>query len=176
MESTRIAAWLALCFFFVVLQASGQEPSDKPKPKVEFRWLESQPIPGVTEEKGIRTSCGDELSYLHKQPILTNMDVAEVRLSKIDVRQDGILQEQFMIHFHLTAEGRQILAATCGKSGDKLLAVVIDGTYRGAPYFLKSRDASNFVPFAGYFSSKPMVERIVAAFGGVAPGNQPVGK
>jgi len=33
----------------------------------------------------------------------------------------------------------------------------------GCPYYLKSRDETTFAPFAGYFSSKEQVDRVVEA-------------
>lgn len=170
---TRGALWLALCSV-VVAGAFGDEPPARPKAKVEFRWLESKPIPGVTEENGIHISESDVLSYPHKQPILTNEDIVEVRVSKTEFNRSGGLATDhtlvhYMLHFHLTQAALDKLAATCGKSGDKMLVASIDGRKWGAPYYLKSRDKANFVPYAGLIPSKSEVKRILAAFPATRP-------
>ena len=51
--TTRILVALAVgstC----VLSVRSEEPPDKPKVKVELRWVEARLIQGVTEEKGKR--------------------------------------------------------------------------------------------------------------------------
>jgi hypothetical protein len=160
----QIALWLAACSF-VVPGVLGEEPAVRPKVKIEFRWLEAKPISGVTEVKGIHTSERDELSYPHMKPILTNEDVVEVGVSKIEFNKStGLGSELFTLHFHLTKKAHEKLAANCGETGDKMLAAFIDGTYRGAPYYLRSRDESSFVPYAGGLTLKADVERIVEAF------------
>lgn len=144
--------------------ATAEEPAAKPQSQVEFRWLEDKPIAGVTDEKGISISETGELSYPHKKPILTKEDITEVRVTKTTFNQSTGLRDQYTLSFHLTKSARKKLADTCGESGDKMLTAVIDGKHLGTPYYLKSRDEANFVPYAGFFSSKEQVERIVASF------------
>lgn len=157
---TRMALGVALCGTGISATFA-DEPPAKVKAKVEFRWLENKSIPGLTEEKGIQTSETDELSYPHLEPILTNVDIAEVRVSKVKL---GTLGDQFTLNFELTKEARKKLADSCGPSGDKMLAAMVDGKYRGSPYYLKSRDEATFVPYAGFFQSQEQVDPIVAAF------------
>lgn len=147
----------------VISVALGQERPAKPTAQVEFRWVECKPINGVTEEKGIRTSCGNTLSFLHTKPILTNVNVAETRLSKHDLSGIGFPGEHFMIAFYLKKQAKQKLIAACGDHPTRLLAILIDGKYRGAANFQKSKVA-DFVPYAGYISSRADAERIVKAF------------
>lgn len=170
---TRGAGWLALCSV-VVAGALGDEPPARPKARVEFRWLESKPIPGVTEEKGIHVSESDVLSYPHKKPILTNEDIVEVRVSKTDFSRSGGLATDrtlvhYMLHFHLTPAALGKLAENCGKSGEKMLTASVDGRHCGAPFYIRSRDKANFVPYAGFFTSKSEVKRILAAFPAIPP-------
>ena len=149
----------------VVAVAAAQAPTAQPpaKPKVEFRWLEDKPVNGVTQDKGIRTSCGDELSYPHKMPVLTGDAVVRSRVSKITVSAATNPQDMFMVHFELTADAKAKLAADCGPGGTGLLAVYVDGKYWAAAYF-QDRTKATFEPFAGYFTSSAEVERITGAF------------
>ena len=165
----------ALPILFVVVVAAAAMAQDSAPPqkasqsetkpvKVGFFWGEAKPVPGVTEEQGIVWGESGELLYLHKQPVLTNKDVVRVEFSKTVFGVGAIANEQFTVRFHLTREARKRLAETCGPSGDKMLAAVVDGRRCGNPYYLKSRDESDFVPFAGMLSSKAIVDRIVATF------------
>lgn len=161
-----------LCVVIVAAVAKAQDsapqsPTPQPAAKpirVEFYWGESRPVPGLTAEKGIAWNESGGMLYLHKQPILTNSDVTKVDVHKTVFGGNVIPSEQFTIYFQLTREARKRLAETCGPSGDKVLAAFVDGQHGGNPYYLKSRDESSFVPFAGMFSSKAMVDRVVATF------------
>ena len=100
-SQTRIALWLAVCSLVVSL-ASGQEPADKSKPKIEYRWMEKFYIKGVTEEREIYASENiREQWFLHKQPL------------------------------GLTKEVNRKVAAELEEGGTKRLAVVVDGRYQG---------------------------------------------
>lgn len=157
--NVRIALGLAACWVCVP-SVVGQEPPEKPKAKVEFRWLESKQIPDLTEEKGIRTTCGDQLSYLHKQPIFSNQDVAETRLRQHDL--EGPLGVQFSVELHLTEEAKKKLATACDDNRAKLLAIIVDGKYLSSWYFDPSK-RTEFLPWAGYIRSKSEAEGIVEA-------------
>lgn len=159
--STRMAFWLVLCSI-IVPSAVGDEPALRRKATVEFRWLEIRPIKDVTEEKGIRTTCGNELSFLHKKPILTGQDVASAQLRRHDLRANG-LGVLFDVELHLTQDARQKLKMELGDNGGKELAVVIDGTYWGATSFKDKSMIDKNIPYAGFFSLKSEAERIVEA-------------
>ena len=146
-----------------VLTVRSEDSPDKPKVKVEFRWVEARLIQGVTEEKGIRLSCAETLSYQHKKPILTGADVTEARLTKYDFSANGIPGEQFTVAFLLTKEARQKLAADCEEVQARMLTVVIDGRNWGAWNVSKS-NAAAFVPCAGFIPSRETAERIIMAF------------
>jgi hypothetical protein len=161
MASVRLGVLLLLGMICVRAAFAAESPAP-PKAKVEFHWLEDRPIPGVTEEKGIHTSETDELSYPHLKPILTNEDITSVRVTTTKFGVGATASEQYLLDFQLTKEARQKLAESCGPTGDKTLAAMIDGGYHGCPYYLKSRDETTFAPFAGYFSSKEQVDRVVA--------------
>jgi hypothetical protein len=156
----------------IAISAAGQEtppaPAARPAVKVEFFWAETEPVPGVTVEKGVVWNESGGMLYLHTQPILTNKDVAEVKVTKT-VFGGSMPMELFTVHFHLTKEARKKLAASCPADGDGLLPVKIDGRQFGTPYYLKSRDEASFVPFAGFLTSKETVDRIVATFAPAKP-------
>lgn len=161
MARSRIVVWLVMlvtpCASLVV---AGEEPLPEAKAKVEFRWLEGKPTPGLTEDRGISISEDDRLFYPHRKPILTNADVSEIDVSKIDFPTGP----HYTVQFHLTKAARKKLAESCGESGEKMMVAIIDGRTRGAPFYLKSRDEANFVPCAGMFPSKAEVEPVIAAF------------
>lgn len=153
-----VSIMTALVMILITSQAGA---ADRPTVKVEFRWAENEPIPGLTEDKGIRLSCGKELTYLHKAPILTNQDVAKAQLKYTDLRRNG-LGELYSIDLHLTDNAIQKLAMA--KVGNrKLLVVVVDGRPLSAWMCDKSKLAE-FVPRAGFLSKKAEAERIVDAF------------
>jgi hypothetical protein len=156
---TRIALNLAACLAFVTAVV-GQEPPAKPKAKVEFRWLEKRPIQDVTEDKGIPITCGGELAYLHKTPILFGNDVTKAHLRKHDFTVGGLPFDLFSIQFDVTDEAKLKLAAASGGERLKLVAIVVDGKYLGASYF-KADKITEFAPSAGFISSRIEAERIV---------------
>lgn len=146
----------------IVPPALGQEPAVRPAVKIQYFWGESQPIAGVTEDKGVVWTESGDLLYLHKQPVLTNKDIVKVEVNKMVLGSDGM--DLFTVKFHLTKEARKRLAETCGPSGNKMLAAKINGFPLGNPNYAKSRDESQFTPFAGLIPSKDLADRIVATF------------
>jgi hypothetical protein len=154
----RIEFLLAVCA--IPLPGSADEGTpDRPKAQVAFHWLEDQPIPGVTEDEGIRTTCGEELSYLHTEAILTGRDVARTELKEHDFSSAGLPGKMYTVDLHLTPAARERLAAVAG-NGQKWLAVMVDGAYQGAWVFEKTQSAT-FKPMAGFLSSREAAERIV---------------
>jgi hypothetical protein len=149
---------LAVCAIPVSGTADEFAP-DRPKAQVAFRWLEDRPVPEVTWAEGICTTCGEELSYLHKEAILTGRDVARTELREHDFSSAGLPGKMYSVNLHLTPAAREKLAAAAG-DGQKWLAVMVDGAYQGAWVFEKSQSAE-FVPTAGFLSSKVEAERIV---------------
>jgi hypothetical protein len=136
---------------------------DKPaKVTVEFRWLEHNFSKGVTEEKGIQTTCGDELSYPHKVPILTNSDVA-VATAKNHGAVMGLNGDHYLVTFMPTKEAREKLAKEFGERSYRELAVFVDGKYWGTAVYRKP-DAATFAPQAGFIKDAALVDRIVATF------------
>ena len=131
--------------------------------KVEFFWLESQPIEGLTQAKGFQISCDpDDLAYAHLKPVLTSRDVAGTKMTNSDFKVNGLPGDHFMINFELTKEAREALIAGCGDLPAKSLAVFADGKYWGLSYFRKA-EADKFSPHAGFISSRITAERIVKA-------------
>jgi hypothetical protein len=157
---SRIVAGVVACSACVA--ADGQEPLPKPKAKVEFRWMEQKPVEGLTEDRGTVVSCGPVLWYLHKESILTNRDVAGAALRETDLR-DRNQGVHYTVELRLTGDAKKKLVAACGGRERGLLAVLIDGEYRGVGNFQKVK-ADEFVSWAGAFTSKAEAERIVATF------------
>jgi hypothetical protein len=155
------SAMLALCL--TVSPGAVQAPPAQPKAgaKVEFRWLEPHPVKGLTEATGLRTTCGEELSYPHKVPVLTNTDVLAAGF-ETHAAVMGVPGDHYLVTFDLTDKARKKLVAASGEPV-KELAVFVDGKYWGAAPFRKAKAAA-FLPQAGYFRSKPDAERIAATF------------
>jgi len=156
----RAALWLVACSVVVTSTLRGEPPA-QPKAKVEFRWLAAKPVKGVTEEKGIQTTCGPELMYPYTKPVLTNADVAGTTLTKHDFSKSG-LGELYTVEFRLTDAARATLVKEAGDQPTMELAVFVDGRYSGAWYFRKV-EAARFTPLAGFMRSKAEAERIVEA-------------
>ncbi len=157
----RIAVLIAACGC-LLFSASADEPVENGRARVEFRWLESAPIEGVTTAEGIQTTCGDELSYPHLEPILTNDDVARAELKEYDFSASGLPGPQFSVSLHLTEAARQTLIESRGDAPDGMLAIFVDDRYWGTGYF-QADEADKFVPFAGFLTSRAEAERIVDA-------------
>ena len=148
---------------YPVSQADKAEKKAKTKTDgihIEFRWLEKRSIQGVTEDKAIPITCGGELAYLHKTPILFGNDVTKAHLRKHDFTVGGLPFELFSIQFDVTDEAKLKLAAASGGERLKLVAIVVDGKYLGASYF-KADKITEFAPSAGFISSRIEAERIV---------------
>jgi len=147
--------------FTLLASAPAQEPA-QPKARVEFRWLEAKPVKGLTQEKGIQTTCGDELSYPHLVPALTNKDVALTVLKNHDFSAAGLPGDHFTVTFHLTGPAKQALVAACRDKQGGVLAIYAEGRYWGTANFQKAR-ADDFAPSAGFIPSRAEAERIAAA-------------
>lgn len=154
---TRMALGLAV----IVPAAFARVGPPNPKAKIEFRWLEGRAVKGLTETKGIQTTCGDARSYPHLQAILTNADLASARFTCTDLSAHGLGREMCMVYFDLTAQAKVKLQAAAGPVKLKELAVFVDGRYWGTAIY-RPADTARFEPFAGMMS-KTEAMRIVAA-------------
>lgn len=143
-------------------RAAADEPAAKPKAKIELRWLEGKAIKGLTQDKGIQTTCGDQLSYPHLKAVLTNKDIAGARMTENDFSKNGLPGTHIMIDFQLTEAARKTLIAEVGAASGKELAVFVDGRYWGTSNFQKA-SAATFAPHCGFINSKELAERIVEA-------------
>jgi hypothetical protein len=158
-QSTFLALWVAANWSTVT--TSGPLLA-KAGAKVEFRWLEPYPVKDLTKDKGLRTTCGPELMYPHKVPVLTNKDILAADFETHNVVM-GIAGDHYLISFHLTDGARKKLTAAVGDEPVKELAIFLDGKYWSTAPFQKAKVAT-YLPQAGYFKSKPDVERIVTSF------------
>src|SRR5262245_31096408 len=129
--------FMLLAFWFAASSSLGlatpnQEPAAKPKPnaKVEFRWLESSPVKDLTEETGLRTTCGPELMYPHKTAVLTNKNIVAAQFDNHGSVM-GLPGDHYLITFHLTEQARKTLGAASGDVPVKELAIFVDGKYWG---------------------------------------------
>lgn len=153
-------AMITLLLFSVESTGHGQAPPANPKAKIEFRWLADEPIKGVTEEKGIRTSCYPELSYPYIKPILTTVDVESTDLHQVDF--SGMGKPQYSVTLKLTEAARKKLATEAGDRPVMVLATYVDGRYAGAG-FLRKGESASFAPSAGFFPDKADADRIIEA-------------
>jgi hypothetical protein len=157
----RIALGLA-AFAAFVPTARGLDPTGG-RPKVEFRWVESKHVPGLTDPTGERLTCGDNWVYLRLKPVLTSKDVARACVIEHDMRANG-LSVMYEVAFFLTDDAKKKLTAACGESPRGLLAVVVDGHSWGMWNFEKAQ-AEKFVPRGGLTTSKTEAKRIAATCG-----------
>jgi hypothetical protein len=164
----RVASLLTSCLLVTVLSA--QEPAAKkaeprPQPVIDFRWLESKQIEGVTQVRGwFKAGCGpDEYMFPHKTPVLTAKDVARAEMCKVDFSSCGLPGEMYMVTFHFTDEAKKKLAAECRDGETRPIAAYVDGRTASQRYIDKSH-AADFVAQYGFISSRTEAERIVAAF------------
>lgn len=120
----KVSLYLAAC---AASLASAQDPAPQPRPRakptIEFRWVESQHTAGLTDAKGIRTSCAPALSFMHSKPALTGDDFARAELRELNHGWSEV-------GFNLTPEAKAKMDAAREHHG-KLLAYVIDGHYKG---------------------------------------------
>lgn len=146
------------------------------KPRVELRWVESQRIDGLTEDKGIQSSCDPKSRvYPHANPalVLTSAEVASASLKHYDFSRSGSSSENYMVTLGLTKAAREKLAASVKGDETRLLTILIDGKYWGLRRYEKDPDkpfvpiqaqAETFVPEVGFFSSRAEAQRLVDAF------------
>jgi hypothetical protein len=145
------------------------------KSNVELRWVEAKQIAGVTEEKGIQTSCDpDSIMYPHKKPalVLTAAEVEHVTLKHFDLSGNGLSSQNYQVTLHLTRAAREKLAASYEGKEMRYLTVLVDGKYWGLRRYEKVDKpgvppvtlAENFSPDVGYFSSKGEALLMMDAF------------
>src|SRR5262245_32998193 len=118
----RVALCLAVATLCVA--AAPPKPHGKAKARVEFRWVETSRVKGLTEDKGFQSSCApNDLVYPHKKPalVVTAAEVAEVRFTGHKFGE----MEHFMVDVQLTRKARERLAATVEGKQMRLLTVVI---------------------------------------------------
>lgn len=164
--STRIGLCLAAAAAgLTAAPAQVPPPREKApaKARIEFRWLEDAPIKGVTEDKGIQTTCGPELSYPHKTPALTNADLAGVSVKNHDFSRAGLPGDHYVATFTLTADAKKKLAAACAAGQTRWLATYVDGGYWGAAP-VTTGNAETLAPSAGFIPAKDLADRIADAF------------
>lgn len=140
-------------------QSSGKRPATVRKAKVEFRWLEANPVEGLTSQK-VKMSCAeDDYRYAHIKPVLTHTDVAKARMSKLDYPGLGVL---YSVHFRLSRGAQEKLVKACPENEVRMLGVFVDGKDAGAWVF-RPTSVNKFRPMAGFRKSKTWAEQIVAA-------------
>jgi hypothetical protein len=120
----------------IVQAAIADDPPEKGKIKLELRWAEFRPIPGVTEEKGEPFGEGNgPLYYLHKKPALTIKAVAEAyRGGTLEVA-NGIKVHEAVLR--MTDEAKMDLTLMPEVKAKKPLMIVINGK-GGSGYFVES--------------------------------------
>lgn len=170
----RLVQAMAMCLAGLAT-APGQDAPARPKAKVELRWLETKRVEGLTEDEGFQASDDPkDLVYPHKRAalVLTSAEVSEARLTKLDLRKNG-LGVQHTVTLHLTEEARAKLAATVDGKGMRLITVSVDGKYWGVRRYEKDPEkggvpagarAATFLPDVGYFSSEAEAQRLMDAF------------
>ena len=154
------------------LPAQKQTPA-KPEIKVELRWAEFKPVPGVTEDKGVPFGEGDApLIYYHKQAVLTNEDIAEARLeAEFTVGTGDTAMKLHSVNLYFTKEGKQKLAKSGEPGKKKLLGTLLDGRDTST-FYVDVADLSKFVQPVGFYAKKD-AERIVQ---GIKPPAVPAAK
>jgi hypothetical protein len=173
MRSSRIVLALVVCGLGVS-GAGAAEPA-KPAVKVEFRWVESKYIEGVTEKNGFQSSCDPKsVVYPHKKPalVLTPADVTGVTMKQLGAFPGGVPSEHYMVDFALTKKARDALIAACGPERARELTITIDGRNWGVHRYDRTENklvpeqcrAATFAPGVGFFSSKAEAQRLVDAF------------
>lgn len=141
-------------------------PAAKSRIKIELHWAEFKHQPGVTDEKGFPFGEGNAPPYfLHKQAVLTNEDIADVRVGGGQVELAG--QKLHTVNLLLTNEGKQKLANSAASVKAKLLCSVIDGRHNGAAFYVDFQDLSNFSYFLA-FRPKAEAESLAASINAAA--------
>ena len=155
-----LPCWLALSCVLGVLPINlAAWESAQEKARVEFRWLASKHVQGLTSPKKLQTTCGGGYRYAHIKPVLTHIDVANAYMDNIDYPTLGIL---FRVTFDLTPEAKEKLTKSCSTDDCRLLGAFIDGEYCGARCF-RRKEAAKCQPSAGFRKSKTWAIRIVNA-------------
>jgi hypothetical protein len=99
------------------------EPLDKSAVKVEFRLAEANPGEGLIEATVVG---GSRTVFLHREPFLTNQDIAEARVV-LNERDEPSVEVRFVL-----AAQQKIRDATEAHRG-KPLAILVDGRVVTAP-------------------------------------------
>ncbi len=168
---------LVLVAYFITIPALfGQDPPEKPKIKVELRWVERTHVEGLTAEKGFVKGYdpSKDTVYPHKKPalVLTKTEVSEARLHTQDYSKSG-LGIKYMVELRLTEKARNDLADSFEGNEMRLLTVLADGKHWGLHRYEKDKSkesvpvqarAETFAPTVGYFSSKSEAQRLVDVF------------
>jgi hypothetical protein len=96
-------------------------PDDKPAVKIEFRLAEREPAAGLQEATVEGTT---EKVYLHKEPGLTNEDIAEARVAT---------EGRPVVELTFTDKGKEKVAKLTGDHQGKPIAILVDGKVIAAP-------------------------------------------
>lgn len=134
--------------------------ADPPKPlKVEFRWLETKSVEGLTEKTGNPISCGGSDYFPHLKPVLTADDVTGNSRTHIDLGGAG---KQYAVGFTLSKEARAKLVKECGDDDGRWLTAYVDGHAYGASYFVKAKPDKFTAPSVGFSLNKELIDRVEA--------------
>lgn len=146
----------------IVATFAQADQASRPRVKLELRWAEFRHVPGLTEEKGVPFGEGDSpLTYFHKQALLTNEDIAEVRIEGEITQGVGETAKKLHgVNLYLTNEGKEKLKRAGEPGKKKLLATLIDGRNASTMY-VDVADLSKFVQPVGMYE-RPDAERLAA--------------
>ncbi len=185
------AVTLAMGFAVAVLSSSigfaqttteqPASPADKAEPKanaktdgirIEFRWAESAAKEGLTEPDGVELSETKGKVFLHKQPILTNPDIATANA----VKNKSASGDLYYIDVYLTKDAAKRMAKSSEENLKKPLAVLADGKIISA--LTPMQPLSDWVLMYGPFT-KAEAERIATSLKtkpAAVPGGKPDAK
>lgn len=146
-----------------------QDKKSDSNPKVEFYFVEDEPVEGVTGDKKYQTES--RTGYLHRKPalVLTTAHIEDVELRSQEFTFSDKVREYFIVQVTLTDNAREQIASKVIGKKMKLLTVVVDGKpmnlYRyevdqSKKGVSKRSLAGNFNPSIGYFASKSEAERV----------------
>lgn len=153
---TRFALF-ASCTALALPSARAQEANAK----IEIKWLAATPTKGVTQEKGIQTTCGPELLYPHLEPLLTNADLASATFKELDLTKNG-LSVVYSVEYIVKADARKKIAAELGDAKYGQLAIFVDGRYWGTG-IVRAGQIDEYRPFAGLMNNRADAERAADA-------------
>jgi|GEM_PF-6529489 len=154
-------ALLAVCVALSLSQTGAQEPKAKERAKVEIKWLAAKPVKGVTQEKGIQTTCGPELLYPHLEPVLTNADLASATFKEHDLTKNG-LGLMYSVEYTLKADSRKKVVAGLGDAKVGQLAIFVDGRYWGTG-IVRAGQVDTYKPYAGMMTNLADADRAADA-------------